>query len=161
MTKECDYCKYWVVLGISLLLIIGWKIPIGLLSAPLSDVPANDNPKQINSHYGTCHVDYYSILLVDELVPTNCYAFRNDFKKGDNEYQDYLSYQLNKSFQYAYEDEYGVYTNPDNIWYKEHPNEICDYVQDLNHGNDVYCLKNKTMCMIVEDNQICNLFELQ
>lgn len=97
-----------------------------------------------------CHTQLFSIHEVDKLLPENCYAIvtnhSNDFRIVED---------ISKSLNYIGKTKY-------EIW-EEIDGRNCERVIDLNEkqGIDVFCLRNHTQCMVVDNLQICRMVDLE
>ena len=94
-----------------------------------------------------CSLPLYEIELVDELIPINCYAWKTQ-KLYDFEYD-----RINKSFQYTGISLYQV-------WREQNPNTNCELLRPLNYDLPLYCLRDKSACLEVENDKICRLINL-
>jgi len=122
-------------------------LTILLLISGCTELPPEDNPRPPGiTHYAQCSVDYFEVITVNELIPSNCYAFKNG---NLIEWEVHL---LNQSLQYA-----GL--RSDEILAKTNPNILCKYVGSLNRGRVVYCLNDGSSCLVVED-RICSKVDL-
>lgn len=101
-----------------------------------------DEDELIHRTYDSCKLDFYHIDFVDELVPKHCYAM-----KQKDEFWDYE--RLNASFKYAGKDAMEIWENEEN--------SSC---RDIVILGEMYCLKDESMCMTVEDGKICELINL-
>ena len=95
--------------------------------------------------YRYCELDVYTIEYVDEMYLDNCYAVKNQ------PIEEYQKQEINQSFEYAE-------LSAGRIWEIKNKNSLC---RDFETSGHLYCLRNKTKCLLIEDNKICGLIELK
>ena len=97
------------------------------------------------SPMANCYLNYYEIELVDEIITDNCYVLK--YIKID----DYDSYKINESLQFIGVDEYQ--------WFKDNHKWVCESVQY--EKGKIYCLKDMTKCLNIENINICEIIDLK
>lgn len=90
-----------------------------------------------------CRYRGFKIEYVDEALTENCYALINkDVRSG------YYEYLLNLSINNPYEEAMKKFIEEDRC-------------NEFTATQTIYCLRNLTKCLLIEDNKICRLIEVK
>ena len=129
---------------IATVLMIGFTIALAFVVMYFGGgfvIPDVEEPKEKFYH---CWANTYDIEYVDEIIQDNCYVIKNE------KMYDMIVKDIKESFELIDAD-LVYYYNVEKGW------ESCSTIEA---AGKLYCLRDNSTCLKIENNKICKIFNL-